>query len=87
MRPSPVTTFNTPGGSPASWASSAKQSADSGVNSAGFSTTVFPAASAGATFHETIRSGKFHGTICATTPTGSWPGNSAERSCAQPAWW
>ena len=30
-----------------------------------------PAASAGATFHEDNRKGKFHGTMAATTPTGS----------------
>jgi hypothetical protein len=33
------------------------------VYSAGFRTTVFPAASAGAIFHASIRSGKFHGMI------------------------
>jgi hypothetical protein len=33
------------------------------VVSAGFSTTVFPAASAGAIFHAAISSGKFHGMI------------------------
>ncbi len=71
MAPSPVTTLNTPGGSPASAAIPAKHRAVSGVNSAGFKMTVFPAASAGATFHATIRSGKFHGMICPTTPTGA----------------
>jgi hypothetical protein len=35
------------------------------------STTVLPAASAGATFHAVMHSGKFHGTISATTPSGS----------------
>ena len=34
-------------------------------------TDVFPNASAGATFHDAITSGKFHGMICAHTPTGS----------------
>ena len=34
------------------------------VNSAGLSTTVFPVASAGAIFHASISSGKFHGMIC-----------------------
>ena len=43
----------------------------SGVSSAGLSTIVLPAASAGATFHEAITSGKFHGTISPTTPSGS----------------
>ena len=85
VSPSPVTTLSTPGGSPASAAISANRSAVSGVNSAGFNTTVFPAASAGATFHATMSSGKFHGMIWPTTPTGPYPGNSASRSCAQPA--
>ena len=34
--------------------------------------TQFPAASAGASFHVAISSGKFHGMICPTTPSGSW---------------
>ncbi len=63
VAPSPVTMLTTPGGSPASMHTSAKASAVSGVNSAGFSTTVFPAASAGAIFQASIRSGKFHGMI------------------------
>ena len=45
---SPVTIENTPGGTPASSASAAMASADSGVCSAGFSTIVQPTASAGA---------------------------------------
>ena len=40
----------------------------SGVCSAGFSTTVQPTASAGAIFATPITNGKFHGTICPTTP-------------------
>ena len=56
---------------PASWISSPKRSADSGVCSAGFSTIVQPAASAGAIFHAAIISGKFQGMIWPTTPTGS----------------
>ena len=43
-----------------------------GVCSAGFKTMQLPAASAGAIFHTAISSGKFHGMICATTPSGSW---------------
>ena len=42
----------------------------SGVVSAGLSTTVFPAASAGAIFHESMSSGKFHGITWPATPTG-----------------
>jgi hypothetical protein len=47
------------------------RSAVSGVSGEGLSTTVQPAASAGATFHSAMASGKFHGTMAATTPTGS----------------
>ena len=77
--------LTTPGGSPASTQISAKASAVSGVNSAGFSTTVLPAASAGAIFQASISSGKFHGMICPQTPTGRVPGNSLSTSEAQPA--
>ncbi|MNR58026.1 hypothetical protein D3C85_1789240 [compost metagenome] len=45
---------------------------DSGVKRAGLSTTQLPAASAGAIFQLAISSGKFHGMICPTTPSGSW---------------
>ena len=44
---------------------------DSGVSSAGFSTTVQPHMSAGTLFHAAIASGMFHGMMPATTPTGS----------------
>src|SRR3546814_16596875 len=67
---SPRTRLSTPAGSPASSASTASASAESGVSSAGLRTTVQPAASAGATLRVTIASGKFHGVIAATTPTG-----------------
>ena len=43
----------------------------SGVNSAGLITTVLPAASAGPSFHTACHSGKFHGVMPKTTPTGS----------------
>src|SRR5437773_1119173 len=63
VRPSPVTMFTTPGGSSACRTTSQKRSAVSGVVSAGLSTTVLPAASAGAIFHASMSSGKFHGMI------------------------
>ncbi|MNI62552.1 hypothetical protein D3C73_1178790 [compost metagenome] len=68
--PNPFTIFMTPAGirSPII---SIKTRIDAGVLSAGFKTTVFPAASAGASFHTAIKIGKFHGIICATTPIGS----------------
>src|SRR2546430_388577 len=46
VEPSPVTIFTTPGGSPTSLQSSANARAVSGVNSAGFNTTVFALATA-----------------------------------------
>ena len=63
--------LTTPGGKPTSTISSARRSDDSGVSSLGFSTTVLPAASAGPIFQLQNISGKFHGTICPTTPSGS----------------
>ena len=47
--PTPVTRLNTPAGRPTSWMISARMNALSGATSLGFSTTVQPAASAGAT--------------------------------------
>ena len=61
----------TPAGMPASSASLAIASAESGVSSAGLATIVQPAASAGAILRARIAIGKFHGVIAATTPTAS----------------
>ena len=69
--PGPVTMLTTPSGSSAWRQTSAKRSAVSGVVEAGFSTTVLPAARAGAIFHASMRSGKFHGITCPTTPCAS----------------
>ena len=60
-RPSPGTTFRTPGGSPHSCAILANSSSVSGVRSSGLITRVLPAASAGPIFHMASSSGKFHG--------------------------
>jgi len=87
VAPSPVTMLTTPAGRPISAQIPAKARAESGVCSAGFSTTVLPAASAGAIFQASISSGKFHGMIWPQTPAGRWPGNSVSTSSAQPAWW
>ena len=46
-------------------------SVDAGVTSDGLTTTVHPAASAGASFMISKVSGLFHGVIAATTPIGS----------------
>src|SRR5215471_2095096 len=68
---SPVMTLITPGGNPA-WAnSSANRSVDTGECSEGLTTTVQPAARAGAIFQVNSSNGEFHGVIAATTPTGS----------------
>ena len=68
--PRPWTTLNTPGGIPASSASSAIRTAAIGVCSAGFITTELPAASAPAT-KPSVKVGPFHGVIRPTTPSGS----------------
>ena len=59
----------------------------SGVVSAGFNTTVFPVANAGANFQAAISNGKFQGIICPTTPKGSatLPGKAYSNLSAHPA--
>ena len=69
---SPVTIWSTPSGTPASAARSASASAVSGVCSAGLTTIVQPAASAGAALRVIIAAGKFQGVIPAVTPIGSF---------------
>ena len=71
VAPPPVIMFTTPLGRSVSSSSSARRSAVSGVFDAGLSTTLLPIASAGASFHTAITSGKFHGMIPAQTPIGS----------------
>ncbi|MEA3219591.1 MAG: hypothetical protein OZX49_00682 [Immundisolibacter sp.] len=44
---------------------------DADVNSDGLSTTVLPAARAGASFQVASMSGEFHGVMAAMTPSGS----------------
>ena len=68
--PRPFTRLKTPLGSPASSKIPAQSEADSGVNSAGFSTTVLPVASAGASFHDSSMNGVFHGVMSPATPIG-----------------
>ncbi|MCY1453443.1 hypothetical protein D9M71_704310 [compost metagenome] len=88
-RPVPHTRLNTPAGRPLSWMMRASSSSGSGVTSEGLSTTVQPAARAGASFQAVVTMGKFHGTISPTTPTGSRRkraaksslGSSTARSC------
>src|SRR5205085_53878 len=68
LAPQPGSTWSAPGGRPASIAIRPNIRAVSGDREAGFSTTVLPAASAGATFQQAIGKGKFQGTMAATTP-------------------
>ena len=69
--PSPGRTLRTPGGIPASVASSATLSAVIDVCSAGLTITLLPPASAGAIFQASIIKGKFQGSTQPTTPNGS----------------
>lgn len=68
---SPITTFMTPGGRPASVRSRARPIVVAGVWESGLTTTLHPAASAGQIFQAAWFSGKFHGAISVATPTGS----------------
>ena len=65
-----VITLTTPSGNPASASMSASASVVNGVSAAGLITTVQPAASAGPILRVPIASGKFHGVIAYTGPTG-----------------
>src|SRR5579864_5206808 len=66
----PTTTLTTPSGRPPSIRASMHARVARGVVLAGFSTTVLPAAIAGATLLAARVSGKFHGTIAPQTPIG-----------------
>ena len=49
-----------------------------GVSGAGFSTHVLPIASSGPSLLRMISTGKFHGTMTPTTPTGSFHTSRAD---------
>ena len=66
-----VTTLTTQGGKPTDSTTFMNSRVDAEVYDDGFTTTVLPAASAGASFQVRSSSGEFHGTIQATTPNGS----------------
>src|SRR2546421_4582548 len=66
----PVITLNTPLGTPARSASTARASAVSGVSEAGLHTTVQPTASAGATLRVIMAAGEFHRLVGADHPIG-----------------
>ncbi len=65
-----VMTLSTPSGTPASTSRPARARVVSGVCAAGLITTGQPAASAGPILRVPMASGKFHGVIAKTGPTG-----------------
>ncbi len=67
---SPLTTFSTPAGSPASLSNSANRSGTEGSRSDGFKMKALPAAIAGANIHIGIIAGKLNGVIPAPIPKG-----------------
>ena len=69
--PSPSTSSSTPSGRPPAANASASACDKIGVSPLGFQTTALPQSSAGAIFQAGICTGKFHGVITATTPTGT----------------
>ena len=85
--PKPGTTLNTPGGRPASAASSAMRITLREVNRAGLSTTLLPPARAGPIFHAASWAGKFHGVTQATTPTGSRTTRARFSWAVGATWW
>ena len=78
------TTLTTPVGVPQRAIRSTTYRAVSGVCGAGFSTTVQPAASAGAILRVAMAAGKFHGVMSRHTPTGS--GSTMMRLSPAGAW-
>ena len=72
VSPRPGSSCTAAGGTPA-WCSRRTASwATSGVCSAGLASTTLPAASAAATWPRKMASGKFHGLMHATGPSGTW---------------
>jgi hypothetical protein len=67
---SPLITFSTPSGAPASIISSASRIGTPGSFSEGFSTNVLPHAMATPNIHMGIMAGKLNGVMPATTPSG-----------------
>jgi hypothetical protein len=63
--------LTTPAGTPACSQIAATRSIVIGVCSAGLTTIVAPAASAGASLKQAVMIGKFQGRMSAATPTGS----------------
>ena len=83
VSPSPGSSCSASCGTPASCSSATICAAISGVCSAGLASTTLPAASAAATWPQKMASGKFHGLMQATTPSGRWLSLSKDAStCA-----
>ena len=66
----PLTRFTTPGGKPTSWRMRTSSTMARGSCGAGFTTTVLPEASAGATLPAMLTMGKLYEVMHATTPRG-----------------
>ena len=83
--PSPVRQPTTPGGRPARSARSQSAQAASGASWAGLTTTVQPAARAGASFQTTRATGKFHGVMARHHPdrVGPHPAAGGRRAPGQ----
>ena len=69
--PAPGSSCRAPGGTPASRNTRMASAAISGVSSAGLAITALPAASAPETWPTKIDSGKFHGLMQTTVPSGA----------------
>jgi len=66
----PWMTLSTPGGRPASLASSARRTVVDGSSSLGFMRQVLPVTTASGNIHSGIMAGKLKGVMPATTPSG-----------------
>ena len=71
VSPRPGSSCSAPRGTPAACSARTAAAATSGVCSAGLASTTLPAASAAATWPVKIASGKFHGLMHTTGPSGS----------------
>ena len=81
VSPRPGSSCSTAAGMPASCSRRTAKAAISGVCSAGLASTGLPAASAAATWPLKMASGKFHGLMHSTGPSGTWLAASKPRAC------
>ncbi|CFE03023.1 Uncharacterised protein [Bordetella pertussis] len=80
VSPRPGSSCTAPAGTPAARRMATAWPAISEVCSAGLASTVLPAASAAATWPVKMASGKFHGLMHSTWPSGRWVSLSNSRS-------